>query len=58
VLVERQQMRTLLGKQIDGALLHLAVDAHVGDGIEPDLRGGLNGAELGQLQSAQEIFLT
>ena len=32
--VEGSQMRTLLGEQIDGSLLRLSVDAHVGDGVE------------------------
>ena len=37
VRVERSQMRTLLRKQIDGSLLRFAMDAHIGDGVEPDL---------------------
>src|SRR6202035_5183492 len=35
VRVERSQMRTLLRKQIGGSLLRFAMDAHVGDGVEP-----------------------
>jgi hypothetical protein len=54
--VERSQMRTLLGKQIDGSLLRFAVDAHVGDGVEPDLCGRLDGAEVGQLEPVQEVL--
>ena len=50
-------MRTLLRKEIDGTLMRLAVNADVGDGVEPDLRGCLDGAELGQLQPAQEVLL-
>ena len=54
--VERSEMRTLLRKQIDGSLLRFAVDAHVGDGVEPDLRGRLDGVEVGQLEPLQEIL--
>ena len=54
--VERSEMRTLLRKQIDGSLLRFAVDAHVGDGVEPDLRGRLDGVEVGQLEPMQEIL--
>src|SRR5580704_783152 len=56
VRVERSQMRTLLRKQIDGSLLRFAVDAHVGDGIEPDLCGRVNRAEVGQFEPVQEIL--
>ena len=49
-------MRTLLLKQIDGPLVRFAVNAQVGDGIEPDLRGGLDGAEVGQFNAVQEIL--
>ncbi|HJY91561.1 MAG TPA: hypothetical protein VJ255_14845, partial [Candidatus Acidoferrum sp.] len=56
VRVERSQMRTLLRKQINGSLLRFAVDAHVGDGIEPDLCGRVNGAEVGQFEPMQEIL--
>src|SRR5262249_30597148 len=56
VLGERLQMGLFLRKQIDGTLMRLAVDAHVGDGVEPDLGSGLDGAELGQLQPAQEVL--
>ena len=56
VRVERSQMRTLLRKQIDGSLLRFAVDAHVGDGVEPDLCGRVDRAEVGQLEPMQEIL--
>ena len=56
VRVERSQMRTLLGQQIDGSLLRFAVDAQVGDGVEPDLCGRVDGAEVGQLEPMQEIL--
>jgi hypothetical protein len=47
----------LLREQIDGSLLRFAVDAHVGDGVEPDLRCGLKRDEVGLLEPVQEIFL-
>ena len=56
VWVKRPEMRSFLQQQIDGSLLCLAVDAHVGDGIEPDLCGGLDGSELGQLEAVEEIL--
>ena len=54
--VEGSQMRTLLREQIDGSLLRLSVDAHVGDGVEPDLCGSLDRAEVSQLEPTQEIL--
>jgi hypothetical protein len=54
--IERPQLRTLLLQHVGGSLMRLAVDAHIGDGVEPDLRGGLDGAELGQLQPTQEVL--
>ena len=50
-------MAALLREQIDGPLLGLAVDAHVGDGVEPHLCGGLKGTEIGRLEPVQEILL-
>lgn len=37
-------LQALFFEQIDGPSMRLAVDADIGDGIEPDLRGGLDGA--------------
>ena len=54
--VEGSQMRTLLREQIDGSLLRLSVDAHVGDVVEPDLCGSLDRAEVSQLEPTQEIL--
>jgi hypothetical protein len=51
-------MRTFLHQQIDGSLLRFAMDAHVGDGIEPDLRGRLDDAEVGQFEPMQICSLT
>jgi len=56
VRVERSQMWTFLHQQINGSLLRFAMDAHVGDGVEPDLRGCLDGAEVAQFDSMQEIL--
>src|SRR5262245_38712414 len=55
--IEPRQMRTLFLQHVEGSLMRLAVDARIGDGVEPDLRGGLDGAELAQLQSTQEVLL-
>ena len=54
--IERLQMRALLRQQIDGPPLRLAVDAHIGDGVEPELRRRLNRAELSQFEPAQEVL--
>jgi hypothetical protein len=32
------------------------MDAHVGDGVEPDLCGRVDRAEVGQLEPMQEIL--
>ena len=47
----------LLRQQIDGPLLRLAVDPHVGDAVEPQLGGRLDSAEVGQLEPGQEVLL-
>ena len=49
--IERLQMRALLHQQIGGPPLRLAMDAHIGDGIEPELRRSLNGAELQSIRA-------
>ena len=49
-------MRTLLREQIDGSLLRFAVDAHIGDGVEPDLCCRVDRTEVGQLEPVQEIL--
>src|ERR1700756_1303738 len=56
VRVERPEMRSLLDQQIDGALLRLAVDAYVGDGVEPELCSGLDGGDFGELEAVEEIL--
>jgi hypothetical protein len=45
--VGRLQMRMLLRKVINGSLMRLAVEARVGEGVEPDLGGGLDSADMG-----------
>ena len=35
----------------------LAVDAHVGDGVEPVAGGGVERAEVGDVESGEEVFL-
>jgi len=40
-------MRMLLRKVINGSLMRLAVEARVGEGVEPDLGGGLDSADMG-----------
>ena len=50
-------MLPLLREQIDGPLLRLAMDAQVGDGVEPHLCGRLDGTEVGQFDAVQEILL-
>src|SRR5215471_4907940 len=56
VRIERSEMRTLPREQINGPLLRFAMDAQVGDGIEPHLRGRLDGAEVGQFDAVQEVL--
>ena len=35
----------------------LAVDAHVGDGVEPVAGGGVERAEVGDVESGEEVLL-
>jgi len=51
-------MRLFFLKQIDGALVRLAVNTDIGDGLKPYLGGGVDGAEVGEVEAIQEIFLT
>jgi len=50
-------MRAFLNKQIAGPLSRFVVDAHVGDGVEPESCRGLNGGEFRQFQAPEEILL-
>jgi hypothetical protein len=52
IMVGVERSEAIFLKQIDGTAMSLFVDAHVGDGIEPDLCGGLDGAELDQVGHA------
>src|SRR5262249_28579101 len=54
--VEGPERRSLLDQPIDGALMRLTVNAHVGDGVEPELCGGLDGGEFGQLEAVEEVL--
>ena len=49
-------MRPLLRQHIDGPLLRFAVDAHIGDGVEPDLYGCLDGGEVGHFEPVGNSF--
>jgi hypothetical protein len=42
--------------RFNGSLMRFAVEAYVGDGVEPHLRGRLDGAKLGQLEPTQEVL--
>ena len=57
VRVEGLEMRAFLNKQIAGPLSRFVVDAHVGDGVEPESCRGLNGGEFRQFQAPEEILL-
>jgi hypothetical protein len=55
--VQRMELGALFLEEIDGSSVCLAVDAHVGDGVEPDARSGVDGAEVSELEAVQEVFL-
>ena len=44
--IERLEMGLLFGKQVQRAAMRLAVQAHIGDGVEPDSGGGVERAEV------------
>jgi hypothetical protein len=52
------QVGFFLLKQIDRALAGLAVDALIGDGIEPFSGGGIEGVEVRDIEAGEEIFFT
>ena len=37
--------------------MRLAVDSHIGDFVEPRLRGGIDGREVGKVGAVQEVLL-
>ena len=37
--------------------MRFAMDAHVGDGVEPELGSRVDGAELEQVQTVEEVLL-
>jgi hypothetical protein len=55
ITVGIEPSEALFLKQIDRAPTRLFVNAHVGDGIEPDLCDRLDGAELGQVEATRDI---
>ena len=44
-------------EQVNGTLSGLAVDAHIGDAIEPASRGGIHRAEVRDVESGEEVLL-
>ena len=56
-LGDRAQLLALEGEQLDGRFAGLAVDAHVGDGVEPLAGGRIEVAEVGDFEAGEEIFL-
>ncbi len=55
--VPRSESGLLFFEQIHWPLVGLPVDAHIGDGIEPKLGGGVDGAEIEQLEAIEEVRL-
>ena len=51
------QAGLLLGEQIHRAFVGLAMNAHIGVGLQPDPRRRIQVAEIGDLQAVEEIFL-
>ena len=54
---QRLQPVTFLLEEVDGTAVGLAVDAHVGDGIEPLAGGRVEVAEVGDFEAGEEVFL-
>ena len=53
----RAQLLAFEGEQIDGPFAGLAVDAHIGHGVEPAARGRIQCAEVGDVEACEEVFL-
>ena len=51
------QAGLLLGEQIHRTFMGLAMNAHIGNGLQPDPRCRIQVAEIGDLQAVEEIFL-
>ena len=54
---ERTQPVAFLCEQLHGTLSGLAMDTHVGDVVEPLARGGIEGTEVGDVESGEEVLL-
>jgi len=50
-------MGLFLLEQVDGLFSRFAVDADVGDLVQPDSGGGIQGLEVRDVESGQEVFL-
>ena len=55
--VQRQQLGALQREGVEGALAGLGVDAHVGDGVQPQAHGGGELGEGADLPAVQEAAL-
>src|SRR5437899_5891015 len=53
---KRLQMRTLLLEQIARPLMGFTVDAHIGDGVEPEACGGVDRAKVAELEPVEEVL--
>src|SRR6266446_970013 len=49
-------MRLFFLKQVHWPLVSLTMNANVGDGCQPDLSGGIDSAEVIEVETIQEIF--
>ena len=52
-----QKVGLFLLEQLDGLFSGFAVDADVGDFIQPDCGGGIDGVEVREVEAGEEIFL-
>ena len=57
IRIRGSQEPAFLGKEVNGAPVRLAVLAHVGDLVEPRLRGRIDGREVGEVRAVQEVLL-
>ena len=55
-LGQSPELVALFVEPVDGTLLGLAMDAHVGDGVEPVPARGVQGVEVGEVESGEEIL--
>ena len=52
----RAQLLAFEGEQVDGPFAGLAVDTHIGDGVEPAARGRIQCAEVCDVEACEEVF--